>query len=157
VTVPVPAGFRRAGPHDLALLEALEVTCFEQPWHGRELAVWLEPERGAAWLVESGGRAVGFALFQLLPGAAELLRVAVTPDARRRGLARAALAEALRSLAGDGRPTCYLEVRSGNRPALALYEALGFRTLGLRRAYYENGEDALVLGRGAPEAGSGGG
>jgi ribosomal-protein-alanine N-acetyltransferase len=154
VTHPSRAGLRRAGPRDLAHLETLEAASFEEPWRGRELAVWLEPERGAAWLVEIGGRAVGFALFQLLPGAAELLRVAVLPGERRRGFARAVLEDALRALAEEGRPTCYLEVRSGNRPALALYEALGFRSIGLRRSYYENGEDALVLGRGASETDS---
>lgn len=142
-----PPALRPAGPADLALLEALEVACFEDPWRGRELAVWLEPERGAAWLAGHGDRVLAFALFQLLPGASELLRVAVLPEARRRGLARRLLEGALRSLAGQGRPACYLEVRAGNRPALALYRSLSFRELNLRKGYYSNGEDALVLGR----------
>jgi hypothetical protein len=39
-----------------------------------------------------------------------------------------------------------LEVRRGNAPAIALYEHAGFRTVHVRRQYYQdNGEDALVM------------
>ena len=54
-------------------------------------------------------------------------------------MARAARAGARRAL---------LELRAGNREALALYESLGFGRLGVRRGYYsEPTEDALVLAR----------
>jgi ribosomal-protein-alanine N-acetyltransferase len=41
-----------------------------------------------------------------------------------------------------------LELRAGNRGALALYESLGFRARSRRRGYYQQPlEDALVLVR----------
>ena len=39
----------------------------------------------------------------------------------------------------------YLDVREGNQPALALYRKVGFTLDGRRRAYYANGEDALMM------------
>ena len=47
--------------------------------------------------------------------------------------------------AGAGR--VFLEVRADNRAATALYEGLGFTRTGLRRGYYRDGADALVLAR----------
>ena len=41
-----------------------------------------------------------------------------------------------------------LEVRAGNRPAIALYEKYGFHTEGIRAGFYEKPvEDALIMWR----------
>ncbi|WP_236795779.1 N-acetyltransferase [Amycolatopsis sp. GM8] len=54
-------------------------------------------------------------------------RLAVRPEHRRRGLARALMAGAGSWAAGRGATECVLQVAVGNSPALALYETLGFR------------------------------
>jgi ribosomal-protein-alanine N-acetyltransferase len=86
-----------------------------------------------------------YAAFRHAVGEAELLRVAVHPDARRRGLARALLLEGLERLRQARIQVCFLEVRVENKPAIALYEDLGFSWVGLRRAYYQDGADAMVF------------
>lgn len=87
-----------------------------------------------------------FARWRAIPaiGEAELLRIAVAPEARRRGLGRRLLAECMEQLAAEGCPTLHLEVRCSNAPARALYEALGWRSCGLRPRYYRDGEDAAL-------------
>ena len=73
---------------------------------------------------------------------------AVAPPERRRGIARWLLRFAMGRAARRGACRALLEVRAGNREAVALYESLGFRRLCLRREYYrEPVEDALVLAR----------
>lgn len=52
----------------------------------------------------------------------------VAPDQRRRGLARALLAEAVDWSASLGATTAYLQVARDNSPALTLYASLGFAT-----------------------------
>ena len=137
---------RAAEPSDLEALARLEAACFADPWQVADLAPWLDPVRGAVRIAERAGVAgpVGAAVFALLPGEAELLRVAVEPALRRHGVARELLLAALAELARGGRPDCFLEVRAGNAAALALYERLAFRTVALRRHYYPDGEDALI-------------
>jgi ribosomal-protein-alanine N-acetyltransferase len=77
-----------------------------------------------------------------------VMNVAVDPGYRRQGLARRLLVFAMARAARAGARRALLELRAGNREALALYESLGFRSLGVRRAYYgEPTEDALVLTR----------
>jgi [ribosomal protein S18]-alanine N-acetyltransferase len=157
-----PPGVRAALAPDLAQLSAIEAAAFAAPWGELALALWLAPGgRGAAWLVADPSAAaprapsppaVGFALFALGPGETELLRVAVLPGHRGRGLARTLLEIALAELAAGGRPDCHLEVRATNRAAIALYARLGFAPSGRRRAYYPDGEDALLFRRGARPA-----
>ncbi len=88
----------------------------------------------------------GHALWSVQPslGEAELLRVAVRPEARRSGLGRALLRESQARLEARGIRTLLLEVRVSNAPARALYEAEGWRGEGLRRGYYRDGEDAAL-------------
>lgn len=135
---------RSADGDDLPTLARLEAACFaSDPWGGVDLATYWGSGALAAFLLEDGDRACAYAIFQLLPGEVELLRVGVPPTFRGRGLAGRLLATALERLAAAGRPCCHLEVRAGNEPARRLYERLGFAIAGRRRAYYGDGEDAL--------------
>jgi len=158
-------GVRRALAPDVERLAALEVASFSEPWDAGSLRDWLAADRGAAWVIEARPAAeperfaraagaeppglAGYALFQLLPEETELLRVAVAPARRGRGLARRLLESALAELAAAGRPLCHLEVRASNRAAVSLYGRLGFERSGRRPNYYADGEDALLFRRDA--------
>lgn len=76
----------------------------------------------------------------------EVYNIAVHNSFRSQGLGTLLLARIL-ALAYTCRiNTAYLEVRAGNIPAIALYQKLGFKTSGLRKAYYaDSGEDALIM------------
>jgi ribosomal-protein-alanine N-acetyltransferase len=72
--------------------------------------------------------------------------VAVDPEFRRQGLARALLAHVFSEAARRGAVRATLEVRRSNAAALRLYEEMGFVVAGVRRDYYvEPVEDALIL------------
>jgi len=97
---------------------------------------------------EDGGpapRVTGYAVFRRAADEAELLSLAVAPEARGRGLGRRLTEDGLARMRAAGARVCYLEVRPGNEPALALYGSLGFREVGRRRRYYRDGSDALVM------------
>ena len=96
---------------------------------------------------DDGRPPTGYACFRLGAGEAELLRVAVALDSRDRGIARQLIAAGFERLRAAGVASCFLEVRPANASALAVYRALGFESRGLRRAYYRDGSDALVLRR----------
>jgi ribosomal-protein-alanine N-acetyltransferase len=74
------------------------------------------------------------------------MNVAIEPARRREGIASRLLEELLGRVGRD--PKLTLEVRASNGPALALYERFGFRSVGVRRRYYQdNGEDAVIMWR----------
>ncbi len=81
---------------------------------------------------------------------AEILTLAVAPPSRRAGLGAALLRAAMRHAGRVGARTMFLEVAVTNGAARALYASFGFREAGLRRGYYIDGTDALVLRSGFP-------
>ncbi|MEO8505689.1 MAG: ribosomal protein S18-alanine N-acetyltransferase [Acidobacteriota bacterium] len=139
---------REATVADLDLLAALEQSAFDGPWSAAQLVSQLEQAQSLT-LVAAGavGELDAYATFTRVAGEAELLRIAVRPSARQRGLAKRLLRAALSRLAGDQIEICHLEVREDNGPALALYRSLGFEEVGRRKAYYPDQTAALLLRR----------
>lgn len=79
-----------------------------------------------------------------------LLNLCVDPAVQRRGIGRFLLRRLLDSAAVHEVHCVLLEVRAGNRGAIALYESLGFADIGHRKAYYPaptGREDARVMRR----------
>jgi ribosomal-protein-alanine N-acetyltransferase len=74
----------------------------------------------------------------------EVLNIAVHPEFRRRGIARALLEAECDSNLAD----YFLEVRASNTAARALYSVMGFTEAGVRPSYYENPpESGIVMKR----------
>lgn len=75
-----------------------------------------------------------------------ILQLATSPDARRRGAAKALLATAVDYATANRMRLILLEVRRTNDAAINLYRASGFHVIGVRRGYYERqGEDAIEM------------
>jgi ribosomal-protein-alanine N-acetyltransferase len=127
---------------DLAPLAAIHAQCFAQAWDARALAELLAAP-GAFCL--SGPD--GFILGRAAGGESEILTLAVSPPARRRGLAALLVTQAAEHARRLGARSMFLEVAVRNRAARALYAKLGFVEAGRRKGYYAGAppEDALVL------------
>jgi ribosomal-protein-alanine N-acetyltransferase len=138
-----------AGPRDAAAFAALHAISFRHGWSDGEFERMLGERNIVAHRATAGRALHGFILSRLAGGEAEILAVA---SARRgRGLARALLNLHLRRLAGLGAGAVFLEVDEDNEPARRLYRRAGFREVGRRPGYYQQGRarpaTALVLRR----------
>lgn len=126
-------------PDDLAAIHAASFTR-PRPWSADEFrALLAEPTN---FLI---ARDRGFLLGRTVLDEAELMTVAVAPDARRAGTGAALLAEFEAEAQVRGAVTAFLEVASDNAAAQALYSAKGWQNAGRRRNYYGGGVDALVM------------
>ncbi len=110
-------------------------------WNAPTMALQLGLPGAFGWIAPAGG----MILARTVIDEAEILTLAVHPDARRQGLGRALLNAAIRTAAEQGSTGLYLEVDARNTAARALYAASGFVEVGRRAAYYGPGGDALVL------------
>ncbi len=97
------------------------------------------------WCAQEKGETVGFVAIRGACGQYELLNVAVAQAYSRRGIARALLRAALDELAKQGTVQISLEVSSRNAPAQGLYHKVGFTTVGVRKQFYPDGADALIM------------
>ncbi len=126
-----------------AQLAALHQRCFAahpRPWSEAEFGEIISNPLN--FLL---ARPQGFLLGRTVAGEAELLTLAVAPEYRRQGIAADLLAEFARTALGRGARDAFLEVASGNAPAIAAYTRAGWIRAGLRRGYYAPGIDALVM------------
>lgn len=151
------------GKEAAAGLAKLEALCFSTPWPEEQYERILEqtdrlrrehpdrdylPPYAIFGLNDHAGRLAAYVSLSLdvTAGEAEIFNIAVLPELRRTGLGKGLLATVLDRLKGQGVRVVFLEVRTGNAPAIGLYEGLGFKRVGLRKKYYaDTGEDALVL------------
>ncbi len=130
---------------DIRQLAALERLCFSEPWSETALCLFLGTEAYAAVLSEED---VAVAYGGLLWGVeeAQVLNLAVAPDARRKGYGRRVMDALIAEAAARDCAQMSLEVRASNTPAIALYLRLGFETRGRRKNFYKHPtEDALVM------------
>ena len=106
--------------------------------------------RGFVAVPDSSAEPMGYVIFLVSVGSADIVSVAVAPELLRRGVATRLLLFALADLAGEGVEEITLEVAVDNAPARALYERLDFREVGRRQGYYSRDRelvDALVMRR----------
>lgn len=96
--------------------------------------------------IEADGALAGYAVYGFDGDAFHLMNIAVVPQARRRGLARALIEDFLREAHDVGAADVWLEVAVTNAAALALYADYGFEQVRVRRKYYQpEGVDAVVM------------
>ncbi len=93
-------------------------------------------------VAELSGDVLGFVVLRrTAPDELEILNLAVAPNARRQGVGRVLVAEALRDIRGR----CFLEVRESNTAAIALYRSVGFGELAVRPEYYDDPVEAAIV------------
>lgn len=140
---------RKMKASDVAAIAELEKRCFSDPWSADSIASELVNPL-SYWLVaEIDGQVAGYVGSQSVLDAADMMNIAVSPEYRRRGVAKALVNELTAYLSKNNMIALLLEVRVSNEPAITLYEKMGFQQVGRRPNYYRNPrEDALVLRKG---------
>lgn len=136
---------------DIPAVAELERHIFSPPYSQAALEQELAVPDAVFFAAEEEGRIIGYALLRCLGDEAELYRVAVSPEVRRRGIASLLLREGIEKCRERGAETIWLEVRSGNEPARALYRRFGFTEAYIRKNYYSDPqEDAVVMSLALP-------
>jgi [ribosomal protein S18]-alanine N-acetyltransferase len=134
------------------LMAGLHARAFDRPWSAAEIAKLMENAAVFA-LISRGDEPQGFVLAWSAAGDAELLTVAVVPEARRKGVGASLVNAAGVTALVRGAASMHLEVAEDNAAARALYAKLGYAEAGRRHAYYagEGGSvDAVVMTRTLP-------
>jgi len=132
-----------------ARLAALHAVAFDAPWDAAAFDSLLG--QGGVHLTETPD---GFILMRTVADEAEILTLAVRPEARRRGLGAELVARGAAEAAARGARRLFLEVADDNDAARALYARAGFAEAGRRPRYYARADgsrrDALLLALNLP-------
>ncbi len=160
----------RVGPHtcplalgpltltDLESVMALESVSFPSPWslatyhseltrnsRSRYLKVWPAPLPGSRAPVATLPALIAQGGIMLFGAEMHIVTIAVQPAWRGRSIGEWLLLALLALGREEGAHTATLEVRVSNEIALRLYRRAGFESVGYRRRYYPDKEDARIL------------
>ncbi len=125
-----------------ACIADIEKHCFADAWSLAAIEKSMElPYNRWHLLMEEA-----YIHYRIVGDEAELLRIGVLPEARKRGQGSALLRAMLEDLEKEKVRRCFLEVRCSNHAAISLYRKFGFQESGRRKAYYNKPvEDALLM------------
>ena len=145
-------------PGSIEGVVALEVAVYPFPWTRGNFIDALSAGYPAWTLNGADGELLAYCVASRGVEEMHLLNITVAPAVRRRGHARCLLDELLRLCRSESAGRLWLEVRTGNRDARAMYRHLGFVEIGRRKGYYpapaDSREDAVVMSLAVPAQGA---
>ena len=121
-------------------------------WSADMVAGELGQRNRTWWVAQARGMVVGYAGGLVVDGDLQVLKIAVDPVWRRKGIARELLVRVAEDARNLGASTCSLEVRASNAGAQAFYASLGLEGVGTRPRYYSDREDAVIMAGPLPTA-----
>jgi [ribosomal protein S18]-alanine N-acetyltransferase len=134
---------------DITAIDEIEQHSFKSPWSRQTFEGELLREWARVDVARHAGRIIAFCNYWLVTTELHILAIATHPDFRGKGVGTQVLAHVLDAARTTGCNLATLEVRRSNKPAIAMYERAGFKTVHVRARYYQDdGEDALVMLRG---------
>ncbi len=137
---------RVAQPEDIETIRRMEIDAFGFTWEAEVFARQLERQDCLFTVGEVDDVTVALASLNWVLDEVQLISIAVDPAYQGRGLSRQLLGENFVFCQGiESLTQMSLEVKWDNPPALALYKSYGFTTVGRRKKYYRDGQDARVM------------
>jgi len=122
---------RSMRPDDLPAVAELDAAAFNPLWQNPLKALEKAlPQATSATVVEDDRGLVGYQISTANPFGAHLARLAVRPDAQRRGLGSLIVSDLIRRLKVKRVARLTVNTQSDNHSSLALYEKMGFALTG---------------------------
>ena len=127
---------------------SVETQNYEFPWTVGSFRDSLHNGHLCKLIIDNSQQIVAYVVATIAVEECHILNICVASAYRRQGVARWLLQYVLDEVAQQDAKDVFLEVRSSNTAAIALYENQGFQRVGVRKGYYPDHsgrEDALVM------------
>ncbi|MFQ5909392.1 MAG: GNAT family N-acetyltransferase [Thermoplasmata archaeon] len=139
---------RKATVSDLEQLCTLERLCFEKKRFSDEHMRWLLENPDTASYVYCNEKGVGASIILMKLGRiGKVVSLGVSPEHRRRGVAKRLMALGEKAMRDRGAHSIHLEVGITNDVAIRLYKSLGYEIVRRVPEYYSWGEDAFAMAK----------
>lgn len=138
---------RKARPSDIPKVRAIELATFPPAETFSFGFLHLMTTHVRPFLVASDaqGELLGYILAVPQEDFVHIISVAVKPAFQGHGIGKKLLASLINLLRNEGHNCFRLELRKSNKRARQLYWSFNFRPKGIRKNYYFDGEDAVIM------------
>lgn len=130
---------------DLENIKGCLLTDFDNFWSYNILKQELENGKSKCFVAKQENEIVGFAGILLIIDQVNIMNIVVKKDKRNFGIGSSLLEEIIRYSKIHNATSITLEVNEKNIPAIKLYKKYGFKQVGLRRKYYNNEDNAILM------------
>lgn len=130
---------------DLENIKDCLLTDFDNFWSYNILKQELENGKSKYFVAKQENEIVGFAGILLIINQVNIMNIVVKKDKRNFGIGSLLLEEIIRYSKIHNATSITLEVNEKNIPAIKLYKKYGFKQVGLRRKYYNNEDNAILM------------
>ena len=130
---------------DLENIKGCLLTDFDNFWSYNILKQELENGKSKYFVAKQENEIVGFAGILLIIDQVNIMNIVVKKDKRHFGIGSSLLEEIIRYSKIHNATSITLEVNEKNIPAIKLYKKYGFKQVGLRRKYYNNEDNAILM------------
>lgn len=130
---------------DLENIKDCLLTDFDNFWSYNILKQELENGKSKYFVAKQENEIIGFAGILLIIDQVNIMNIVVKKDKRNFGIGSLLLEEIIRYSKIHNATSITLEVNEKNIPAIKLYEKYGFKQVGLRKKYYNNEDNAILM------------
>lgn len=130
---------------DLNKISPVLLTEFDDFWNYNILKSELENENSKYIVAKNNDEIVGFAGIWISIDEAHVTNIVTKKDLRKNGIGSTLLEELINLSKNLNLVSITLEVNENNLDAIKLYEKFGFEKLGIRKKYYNNTDNALIM------------
>ncbi len=130
---------------DLNKISPVLLTEFDDFWNYNIFKSELENENSKYVVAKNNDEIVGFAGIWISIDEAHVTNIVTKKDLRKNGIGSTLLEELINLSKNLNLVSITLEVNENNLDAIKLYEKFGFEKLGIRKKYYNNTDNALIM------------
>ena len=137
---------REMRAEDVPSVSKAEEVCFTDSWSFDSIKDGLNSNLDTWLVLPVDENIVGYCVFRIIAGEGELLRIALLPEFRGRGLSKKLMDQVVEYSRKKFVESMFLEVRESNENARNLYKSYGFSEESVRKNYYQNpSENAVIM------------
>ena len=131
---------------DLENIKDILISDFDDFWNYNILKEELESPNSKYIIAKTNDdEIIGFAGIKIIVDTADIMNIVVKKSWRNQGVGNLLLNNLVSLCKNLNLSSLSLEVSENNIPAIHLYEKFGFKQVGLRKNYYCNNNDGIVM------------
>jgi ribosomal-protein-alanine N-acetyltransferase len=142
---PINISFKELNTEFDQEISLIESRIHRNPWSQEQIKESFQNKNNLVIGVFNQDELIGYCFILIAQTEAEILNIAIDINFQRKGLGEILLKECFERLKSQQAKNLFLEVRESNHAAKNLYSKMGFKTIGIRKNYYSDNEDANMM------------
>lgn len=131
--------------HNVDSILEIYASDFKDGWNREQLLSAFSSGRFVSFAVKKNDKIVSVITCSVSFEEADLEGIVTLKEHKNKGYAKALIEHLIDFLKEKKVEKLFLEVREGNLSAINLYKKVGFNQISIRKKYYQNGENALIM------------